>query len=840
MSDAEGLLHRMSALVDQPLVMVNSRLEVVEANHAFCETLAAGANEIIGAHLFDLPDGHWNGPDLRHLIAERSERELPRDAVLGTEDLSWTLGSFEESTVRVKACRVGNAKEATSDLWLLTLVERSAPCSRPPITEDMAALLHQAISLAASTDYLQQALQFCIRAICEITGWPVGHVFVTPRDDSGPLKSTDLWRLLPQWDITRLRQQSEHIAFHAGTGLPGEVWQSKQILWIEDLNNQDSTSGTTLVRQNSLEELHIEAAIGIPLFVEGRLRAVLEFFNTRATPRSPEIAMFCTHMADSVGTVIQHQEATERVREVKDASSRAERQFLANISHELRTPMTAVLGMLQLSLQERLPRPLRDYLQTAQGSANELLSLLNDILDFAGLESGKLTVVSEPFSLRDLLEQMATPHFALAHAKGLQWNVSIQPEVPDHLIGDSVRLRQVVDHLLDNAIKFTEQGSVAMRVSLEKQNSAKQVSLRFCISDTGPGLSQDDQERMLEGFTQVDSTFTRRHGGAGLGLAICRALVDRMRGNLSLESQAGEGCTIQFTVPFSLDFDRANETGPIGPHDSTLSEDRLSEAERSLSILLAEDTPANQKVIGSILRKRGHTVTMAASGREALEHVAKSRFCVILMDLQMPVMDGYQATAAIRELERRSGKHTPIIALTAHSTDLDRAACLEAGMDAYLAKPIDVHELTATVESTAAAEAARGTGNPTLRSSHTGQPRSDVSGNHCFDRKATMKRLGGDDDLFREFIEVFQEDSPRMLDAIRSAILADDGVAVARAAHGMRGLASNFGATAVVETATLLENAGNRNDLGDAPEVLDRLTRSVAQLIAAFEPYRTS
>ena len=398
-----------------------------------------------------------------------------------------------------------------------------------------------------------------------------------------------------------------------------------------------------------------------------------------------------------------------------EESNRAKSAFLANISHELRTPMNAIIGMTELALQETLSPVVRDYLQTVQSSADMLLGLLNEILDFSRLESGKFLLESSPFSLRQAVDETIKVLAVRAQEKGLEIHSEVAGDCPDKLLGDSLRLRQVLTNLVGNAVKFTQQGHVTLRLSVESVGP-REVTLRFAVADTGIGISPADQQRIFAPFTQADSSTTRVYGGTGLGLAISSHLISLIGGRLWVESKVGRGSTFYFTGKFELDPQATHgvtASSPTLPASMTEAPRKDNHAVgaanvepvasaavpngRSLRILLAEDTPANQKLIIAVLGKRGHSIEVAQNGREAVELLEQKPFDLVLMDVQMPVMDGLQATAAIRSLPS-SAARVPIIAMTAHAMRGDEERCLSAGMDAYIAKPIDCRKLLSLIE----------------------------------------------------------------------------------------------------------------------------------------------
>jgi len=430
-------------------------------------------------------------------------------------------------------------------------------------------------------------------------------------------------------------------------------------------------------------------------------------------PASPEvlrakIAVFVDLFYKSEQVRLQAEErvqlAHEQAARVEaERASVAKSQFLTNISHELRTPMTAIIGMTDLSLMEELPTNVREYLSAVQINAHLLLELLNEILDLSKLEAGTLTLESTPLQLRKILSELRHTFGHRAEQKGLQFEIFVDQAVPNHLIGDSLRLRQVIFNLLANAIKFTERGRVELDVQVDSACD-REAWVRFTVTDTGIGISAADQDRIFAPFTQVDASTRRRRDGAGLGLAISGDLIQAMGGRRSLRSELGKGSEFSFIVPLLIDGSKIDKIPQGAPPSSSLLNQAFGDnaASGPLRVLLAEDTPTNQLLVRHALQKRGHQVVVAGDGRTAVDCARRGQYDVILMDLQMPDMDGFEATAAIRRLP---GKQPPIIALTAHTMVGDRERCLAAGMENYLSKPIDLKQMISMIESTALAAA---------------------------------------------------------------------------------------------------------------------------------------
>ncbi|MGA2151412.1 MAG: ATP-binding protein, partial [Geobacteraceae bacterium] len=438
-----------------------------------------------------------------------------------------------------------------------------------------------------------------------------------------------------------------------------------------------------------------------PLMARGRVLGTLSFgTRTRSGFTMDDLVLMKT-VTDHVAIAMERKRAEEeivRAKEAAEAASRAKSQFLANMSHELRTPMTGVLGMLEFALNTTLEPQQREFIETAHKSARTLLLILNDILDLSKVEAGKLSIETKPFLLRDCITGAIDILLPEARHKGLELNCTMADDLPNTVVGDQVRLLQVLTNLCGNAVKFTEKGKVEVKVTHGGKTPEGKREITFTVTDTGIGIPDDKKELIFDSFNQADISHARRFGGTGLGLAISRELVERMGGTITCASEEGIGSTFSFTISLGEPSTESETVSmPVAPPPAAYSP--VSSSEKSKArLLLAEDDPITRQVIGLMLKHSNFDHDIAENGLRAVEMWEKGNYDLVLMDVQMPGQDGFAATGDIRERERERGGHTLIIAMTAHAFPEDEKRCLAAGMDAYIPKPIDLQKCIAMIE----------------------------------------------------------------------------------------------------------------------------------------------
>lgn len=498
----------------------------------------------------------------------------------------------------------------------------------------------------------------------------------------------------------------------------------------------------------------------------------------------------------------------ERARQLAEQASRAKSEFLANISHEVRTPLNALMGLTRLLMDSPLNTEQKNWLELMDSSAHALLGLLNDVLDLSRIEAGKLSIERIRFDLHEVLQDVGALYAEQARAKPLAWSLDMAPGLPRHMQGDPGRLRQVLSNLLSNALKFTPRGG-RIHVTADVVRHGAASRLRLQVQDSGVGISPKQQATIFDAFTQADASTARRFGGSGLGLAICSRLVRLMGGEIGLQSALGQGST--FTVTLPLDDTKATDHVPLS---ATAEPDGIAQAGdrfAGLRVLVAEDHPVNELLMRQLLQRLGCTVLLARDGEQAVELWSRGGVDLVLMDVQMPGTNGLQATQRIRELEAaRSQPHTPIVAVTANAMSGDRDTCLAAGMDSYTPKPVEPQTLMRAMDE--ALRRASGQPAPALLPEEPATEPHTPAAAGALDVAKLRRRLDGDEDTLRQLAQAMRTDLAERLRQLARALQTQDADQAVAHAHGLKGSLGSMTAERGARLAKGLELAALARD----------------------------